>query len=76
MTAREANEQLMYETTSGAGGGLAATMETAKETCERLQDKTVKAAKAADHVIRGHAYESMGVAFGLGLLIGVLVGRR
>jgi ElaB/YqjD/DUF883 family membrane-anchored ribosome-binding protein len=55
---------------------LTAALESAKATCERLQDKTVEAAKATDHVIREHPYESIGIAFGVGLLIGVLVGRR
>lgn len=55
---------------------LASALESAKATCERLQDKTVQAAQATDHVIREHPYESIGVAFGVGLLIGVLVGRR
>ncbi|MGA2175452.1 MAG: DUF883 family protein [Verrucomicrobiota bacterium] len=55
---------------------LATALESAEATCERLQDKTVKAAKATDHVIREHPYESIGIALGVGLLIGVLVGRR
>lgn len=55
---------------------LASALESAKATCEKLQDKTVQAAKATDQVIREHPYESIGVAFGVGLLIGVLVGRR
>ena len=55
---------------------LTQALESAKETCARIQDKTVQAAKATDHVIREHPYESIGVAFGVGLLIGVLVGRR
>jgi ElaB/YqjD/DUF883 family membrane-anchored ribosome-binding protein len=45
-----------------------------------LQSQTVATAKAAakkaDVVIRDHPYESIGVAFGVGLLIGVLVARR
>jgi len=55
---------------------LATALESAKATYERVQDKTVQAAKATDHVIREHPYESIGVPFGVGLLIGVLVGRR
>jgi len=55
---------------------LSSALESAKDTCEKMQDKTVQAAKATDHVIREHPYESIGVAFGVGLLIGVLVGRR
>ena len=55
---------------------LAATLESAKVTCRRLEEKTVATAKAADRVIRDHPYQSIGVAFGLGLLIGVLVNRK
>jgi ElaB/YqjD/DUF883 family membrane-anchored ribosome-binding protein len=53
-------------------GRLAATLESAKATCRRLEEKAVAGAKAADKTIREHPYESIGV----GLLIGVLVGRR
>ena len=57
-------------------GRLASTLESAKATYRRLEEKTVAGAKVADKTIREHRYESIGVAFGLGLLIGVLVGRR
>ena len=55
---------------------LTAALESAKATCHRLEEKVVVGAKATDRVIRQHPYESMGVTFGLGLLVGVLVGRR
>jgi ElaB/YqjD/DUF883 family membrane-anchored ribosome-binding protein len=52
--------------------------EKAKEVCERLQDQTTNAAKATDEALREHPYQAVGIAFGLGLLIGVLAtrGRR
>lgn len=59
---------------------VAAALERAKVTCVHLQEQTVATAKAAakkaDTVIRDHPYESIGVAFGVGLLIGVLVTRK
>jgi ElaB/YqjD/DUF883 family membrane-anchored ribosome-binding protein len=55
---------------------LAAALESAKETARKLQDKAVAGAKATDKVIREHPYQSIGIAFGLGLLIGVLVNRK
>jgi len=55
---------------------LSGALESAKSTCHNLQEKTVEAAKVTDKVIREHPYESIGVAFGVGLLIGVLVTRR
>jgi len=55
---------------------LTEAIESAKVSCQHLQDRTVEAAKATDKVIRSHPYESIGIAFGVGLLIGVLVTRR
>jgi ElaB/YqjD/DUF883 family membrane-anchored ribosome-binding protein len=51
-------------------------LDTAKRTCQRLEDKARDSAKAADRTIREHPYQSIGVAFGVGLLIGVLVTRK
>lgn len=76
-------EELLKATAGQAGdkvteirSRLASALESAKGTCHHLQEKTVEAAKATDKVIREHPYESIGVAFGVGLLIGVLVTRR
>ena len=59
---------------------VAAALERARVTCENVQEQTLATAKAAaqqaDTVIRAHPYESIGVAFGIGLLIGVLVTRK
>jgi len=51
-------------------------METTKEKAERLQKKAVAAAKATDRCVREHPYQTIGVVFGLGLLIGVLAARK
>jgi ElaB/YqjD/DUF883 family membrane-anchored ribosome-binding protein len=76
-------EALMHATAGQAGEKvselrqrLSAALESAKATCHRLEEKAIASAKAADKAIREHPYESIGVAFGIGLLIGVLVGRR
>ena len=55
---------------------LTAAVERAKESCEHLQEKAVAGAKAADKVVRDNPYQSIGIAFGVGLLIGVLVTRK
>lgn len=76
-------EELMRATAGAAGekvsevrSRLAAALDSAKATCHRFEEKAAAAAKATDHVIREHPYESIGIAFGLGLLIGVLVSRK
>ncbi len=55
---------------------LAAALERAKETARRIQEKTVAGAKATDKVIREHPYQSIGVAFGLGVVAGLLLNRK
>jgi ElaB/YqjD/DUF883 family membrane-anchored ribosome-binding protein len=66
----------MSEKAKAARERLGAALERAKASCAHLQEQTIAVAKKADTVIRHHPYESIGVAFGVGLLIGVLVGRR
>jgi ElaB/YqjD/DUF883 family membrane-anchored ribosome-binding protein len=76
-------EQLLKSGASEAGekaaelrAKLQESLTKAKETCRLLEDRAVAGAKAADRVIRDHPYESMGLAFGLGVLLGVLINRR
>ncbi|HWX19726.1 MAG TPA: DUF883 domain-containing protein [Candidatus Binatia bacterium] len=54
---------------------LDAAVEKAKAVCDRLQEQTVAAAKASDKAVREHPYQAIGIAFGLGVLIGVLAMR-
>ncbi|MGO8930613.1 MAG: glycine zipper domain-containing protein [Limisphaerales bacterium] len=54
---------------------LDAAVEKAKAVCERLQAQTVAAAKASDKAVREHPYQAAGIAFGVGILIGVVVAR-
>ena len=78
---REGEAVLKAETGNSGGDGrdlrarLQIAIDKATATCERLQEKTVAAAKAADEVIREHPYQTAGLAFGVGLLIGVLAMR-
>jgi ElaB/YqjD/DUF883 family membrane-anchored ribosome-binding protein len=76
-------EALMKATAGQAGDKagelrerLAAALDSAKATCQRVEERAIAGAKVADQTIREHPYESIGAAFGIGLLIGVLVGRR
>ena len=75
VTASDVSEQA-----KAARSRLATALERAKITYSELQQEAAAALKAAakktDAVIRDHPYESIGVAFGIGLLVGVLVGRR
>jgi len=59
---------------------MTAALERAKTTCEHLQEQTGATAKAAarkaDSMIREHPYESIGIAFGVGLLLGLVLTRK
>ena len=55
---------------------LGETIATAKRRCHELESRTAECAKAADKVVRKHPYQTIGAAFGVGLLIGVLVTRK
>jgi len=68
-----ATAEQLTEQGKAAAGRLAHALDTAKV---KVQEGTVAGAKATDRAIREHPYESLGVAFGLGVLIGVLIARR
>lgn len=54
---------------------LQATIDKAKAVYERLEEKTVAAAKATDRTVREHPYQAIGIAFGVGVLVGLLAMR-
>jgi len=55
---------------------LSETLAAAKATYRHFEDGALDGVKAADKVIRDHPYHSVAVAFGVGLLLGVLVVRK
>lgn len=55
---------------------LSESLEKARETCCKLEQKAKEGAMAADVVIRDHPYQSIGVALAAGLVIGALLARR
>lgn len=59
---------------------LSEAVRRAKATCNELQRDTIASARAAaergEEMVKTHPYESMGAAFGLGLLFGLLLGRK
>ena len=55
---------------------LAAALDRGKEIYGRVRDKTVEGAKAADEAVHAHPYQAVGIALGVGVLIGYLAARR
>jgi ElaB/YqjD/DUF883 family membrane-anchored ribosome-binding protein len=64
------------EKVSEARKRLAAALDRAKEIAGRVRDKAVEGAKAADEAVRENPYQAIGVAFGVGALVGYLAMRR
>jgi ElaB/YqjD/DUF883 family membrane-anchored ribosome-binding protein len=55
---------------------LAAALENGKEIYGRVREKAVEGIKASDKVVRDNPYQAIGIALGVGALIGFLVARR
>src|SRR3954452_19014413 len=55
---------------------LAAALENGKEIYGRVREKAVEGAKVADQTVREHPYQAIGIALGVGAIIGFLVARR
>ena len=55
---------------------LAAALDSAREFAGRVRDKAVEGAQAADETVREHPYQAIGLAFGVGAILGYLVVRR
>jgi ElaB/YqjD/DUF883 family membrane-anchored ribosome-binding protein len=55
---------------------LSEALESAKDSCGRMQEKAVEGAKIADKTVHEHPYQAIGIAFGIGALLGFLAARR
>ena len=64
------------ERTKEARVRLREALDKAKVSAQELEEKATAGARATDRLVREHPYESMGIAFCVGLLIGVIVNRR
>lgn len=68
------------ETSADAMGALRSRFADAQERLADLyadaRDKVVSGAKYTDKAIRANPYQSLAIAAGVGLLAGVLIGRR
>ncbi len=51
-------------------------LDRAKTSFSGVENRAIAQAKATDEIIRSHPYETLGIAFGVGLLIGLMVNRR
>jgi len=55
---------------------LTAALEKCREAWDNVQDRAIAGAKAKDETILEHPYQALGIAFGVGALLGYLLARR
>jgi ElaB/YqjD/DUF883 family membrane-anchored ribosome-binding protein len=55
---------------------LATALEKGRDAWDFARDKAVEGARATDEAIRNNPYQVIGVAFGVGALLGFLLTRR
>jgi ElaB/YqjD/DUF883 family membrane-anchored ribosome-binding protein len=72
----EATAEIADEKIKIARRKLQETLHGAGESCSRWRERAVVGAQAADKAVRTHPYATVGVALGVGVLIGYLVSRR
>jgi ElaB/YqjD/DUF883 family membrane-anchored ribosome-binding protein len=70
-TANVAEEKVME-----ARQRLMAALDSGKRICDRAKEKAVEGAKTADEAVHQHPYQAIGIAFGVGALIGFLAAHR
>ena len=54
---------------------LAAALEGGRQVYGRVREQAVDGAKAADQTVRENPYQAMGIALGVGAVIGILIAR-
>jgi ElaB/YqjD/DUF883 family membrane-anchored ribosome-binding protein len=59
---------------------LSTAVHNARGTCEKLQGKAAEQIRRGlhetDQTVRAHPWEAVGVAFGIGVVVGILLSRR
>ncbi|MBI5434368.1 MAG: DUF883 family protein [Planctomycetes bacterium] len=60
----------------GARDGLLRALEAGGDVLDHAKERVEEGARSVDKLVRKHPYETLAVAFGVGLLAGVLARRR
>jgi ElaB/YqjD/DUF883 family membrane-anchored ribosome-binding protein len=55
---------------------LSAVLDKDKEMYDRVRDQAMEGVKAANVALHDHPYQAMGIALGVGALLGLLVGSQ
>jgi len=71
-----ATAEVAGEKVAEARKRLAAALERGKEICGRVREKAVECSKATDEAVHEHPYQAIGIALGVGAIIGYVLARR
>ncbi|MHB1309233.1 MAG: DUF883 family protein [Limisphaerales bacterium] len=55
---------------------LAAGLQRGKNACSRMRDEAMREVQVTDQVVHDHPYQAIGIAAGVGLLLGYLLARE
>ena len=55
---------------------LAGALERGKEICGRVRERAVECSKATDEAVHEHPYQAIGIALGVGVILGCLLAHR
>ena len=55
---------------------LAAALERGREIAGQVREKAIQGAKAADVVVHQHPYQAIGIAVGVGAILGYVISKR
>lgn len=72
----EATAGVAGEKVSEARNRLAAAIEYSKKALIHAKDKAIEGAKATDQAVHKHPYMAIGIAAGIGALVGFLIARK
>jgi ElaB/YqjD/DUF883 family membrane-anchored ribosome-binding protein len=72
----EATANVTEEAVMMARNRLKRALEAAGDTYWLARDKATQGIKATDKIVKANPYQAVGVAFGVGALLGILLSRR
>jgi ElaB/YqjD/DUF883 family membrane-anchored ribosome-binding protein len=73
---QDSPEEMAQEWKAKAKAAGTAAWDASRAAYQQIQDKTVEYSKVADQTIREKPYVALGMAFGVGMLIGLLATGR
>jgi ElaB/YqjD/DUF883 family membrane-anchored ribosome-binding protein len=71
-----ATSEVAGDKVTEARNRLSAALDRSKELYGDARERAIATAKAGDKFVRGNPYAALGIAVGVGALVGFILGRR